>query len=277
MDATLPPCPNRRNEQDVTSGDGVARRVARLSRPRVARRLGARYPAALARRLASQLTTRSPHSAPSSSARARRPVNAWLVSLRRWLRHRRRSGPMPCWCGRSRGPSAGAAPAHRRPFTRCRRARCRPRARGRRDCRPARRRSLSARGGRDVRASRVGAPAAGPATDGDRRGRWPATGSDARSLTCASSSGVPSSDSSAHAAGAGTSRRVILAGDAFYVSEKMRARLLPAGSLVSNPDQMVASWEKIEWLERELDATLIPTHDLQFRQRIRLAPVDSYE
>jgi glyoxylase-like metal-dependent hydrolase (beta-lactamase superfamily II) len=68
---------------------------------------------------------------------------------------------------------------------------------------------------------------------------------------------------------------VILLADAAYLVEKMRTRSLPA--VVWSPDHMVASWEKIERLERELDAILVATHDLKFRDRIRLAPEAWYE
>jgi N-acyl homoserine lactone hydrolase len=70
---------------------------------------------------------------------------------------------------------------------------------------------------------------------------------------------------------------VILVADAAYLVEKMRERALPAGAMVWSPDHMVASWETLEQLERKLDATLIPTHDLKFKQRIRMAPRESYE
>jgi glyoxylase-like metal-dependent hydrolase (beta-lactamase superfamily II) len=73
------------------------------------------------------------------------------------------------------------------------------------------------------------------------------------------------------------SQTVILVADAAYLVEKMRARALPAGAMVWSPDHMVASWEKIERLERELDAALIPSHDLKFRERIRMAPDAFYE
>ncbi len=73
------------------------------------------------------------------------------------------------------------------------------------------------------------------------------------------------------------SATVILLADAAYLVEKMRARALPAGAMVWSPDHMVASWEKIEQLEAELDATLIATHDLRFRERVRLAPQEWYE
>lgn len=72
-------------------------------------------------------------------------------------------------------------------------------------------------------------------------------------------------------------RTVILIADAAYLVEKMRDRALPAGSLVWSPDHMVASWEKIEQLERELGAELVATHDLKFRQRVRMAPEQFYE
>jgi N-acyl homoserine lactone hydrolase len=73
------------------------------------------------------------------------------------------------------------------------------------------------------------------------------------------------------------SQTVILVADAMYLVEKMRERALPAGAMVWSPDHMVASWEKIERLEAELDASLIATHDLKFRERIRMAPDAWYE
>lgn len=72
-------------------------------------------------------------------------------------------------------------------------------------------------------------------------------------------------------------RTVILLADAAYLVEKIRARALPAGAVVWSPDHMVASWEAIERLEREHNAALIPTHDLRFRERVRLAPDAWYE
>lgn len=40
---------------------------------------------------------------------------------------------------------------------------------------------------------------------------------------------------------------------------------------------MVASWERIEELERREGAELICTHDLDFAGRVRLAPNQWYE
>jgi N-acyl homoserine lactone hydrolase len=72
-------------------------------------------------------------------------------------------------------------------------------------------------------------------------------------------------------------RTVILLSDAAYLVEKMRARALPAGALAWSPDAMVASWERIEALERQHDALLVATHDLKYRERTRLAPDAWYE
>jgi N-acyl homoserine lactone hydrolase len=68
---------------------------------------------------------------------------------------------------------------------------------------------------------------------------------------------------------------VILLADATYLLSKMRERALPA--VLWSPDAMVASWERIEALEREHDAMLIATHDLDYRERIKLAPEGWYE
>ncbi|HEY1689951.1 MAG TPA: N-acyl homoserine lactonase family protein [Solirubrobacteraceae bacterium] len=68
---------------------------------------------------------------------------------------------------------------------------------------------------------------------------------------------------------------VILLADAAYLLSKMRARALPA--ILWSPDAMVASWERIEALEREHAAILLATHDLDFRERVELAPDEWYE
>jgi LDH2 family malate/lactate/ureidoglycolate dehydrogenase/glyoxylase-like metal-dependent hydrolase (beta-lactamase superfamily II) len=62
----------------------------------------------------------------------------------------------------------------------------------------------------------------------------------------------------------------VLAADASYLDAAMRIRHLPG--VVWNPDSMVASWEQLEALERDRDATLIFTHEPEFRERTRLAP-----
>lgn len=71
------------------------------------------------------------------------------------------------------------------------------------------------------------------------------------------------------------SRTVILLADATYLLDKMRARRLPP--ILWSPDAMVESWERLEALEREHDALLMPTHDLDFRANVRLAPGAWYE
>ncbi|HUA72737.1 MAG TPA: hypothetical protein VMA96_16695, partial [Solirubrobacteraceae bacterium] len=68
---------------------------------------------------------------------------------------------------------------------------------------------------------------------------------------------------------------VFLLADATYLLSKMRERALPA--VLWSPDAMVASWERIEALEREHDAMLIATHDLDYQERIKLAPDGWYE
>lgn len=73
----------------------------------------------------------------------------------------------------------------------------------------------------------------------------------------------------------GSGQTVILLADAAYLLQKMRERALPA--VVWSPDAMIASWERVEALEREHDATLYTTHDLDFRDRMKLAPEAWYE
>ena len=68
---------------------------------------------------------------------------------------------------------------------------------------------------------------------------------------------------------------VILLADATYLLDKMRARRLPP--ILWSPDAVIASWERLEELEREHDALLMTTHDLHFRERVKLAPEAWYE
>jgi N-acyl homoserine lactone hydrolase len=68
---------------------------------------------------------------------------------------------------------------------------------------------------------------------------------------------------------------ILLLSDVTYLMEKMRQRLLPA--ILWSPDDMVASWELVEDIERRLGARLICTHDVDFRETMRLAPEEWYE
>lgn len=70
-------------------------------------------------------------------------------------------------------------------------------------------------------------------------------------------------------------RTVILLADAAYLVSKMRDRALPA--VLWSPDAIIASWKRIEALEREHDAMMLATHDLDFRERVKLAPEAWYE
>ncbi|AXT84444.1 hypothetical protein C6I20_04030 [Aeromicrobium sp. A1-2] len=67
----------------------------------------------------------------------------------------------------------------------------------------------------------------------------------------------------------------ILVGDAAYDPEKMQQRRLPA--VIWSPDEMIASWELLEAKQREYDAELIFTHDINFREKTRVAPAEWYE
>jgi N-acyl homoserine lactone hydrolase len=73
----------------------------------------------------------------------------------------------------------------------------------------------------------------------------------------------------------GQDRAWILCADVTYDLEKMRARALPA--VVSNPDELIASWDRIEELERRHGAELIVTHDISWKERVKVAPEAWYE
>jgi glyoxylase-like metal-dependent hydrolase (beta-lactamase superfamily II) len=68
---------------------------------------------------------------------------------------------------------------------------------------------------------------------------------------------------------------VVLTADAVYDLDTMRRRRLP--SVLWSPDAMVASWERLEGLERSIGAKLMVTHDPEYRTRRRLAPDAWYE
>jgi len=68
---------------------------------------------------------------------------------------------------------------------------------------------------------------------------------------------------------------VILLSDATYLVSKMRERRLP--SVLWSPDAMVATWNYLERLEQRLGARLIATHELDYRESVRLAPSEWYE
>jgi glyoxylase-like metal-dependent hydrolase (beta-lactamase superfamily II) len=63
---------------------------------------------------------------------------------------------------------------------------------------------------------------------------------------------------------------IILLADAAYALSKMRERAIPG--VLWSPDAIVSSWERLEALEREHDAMLIATHDLDYRERVKMAP-----
>jgi glyoxylase-like metal-dependent hydrolase (beta-lactamase superfamily II) len=67
-----------------------------------------------------------------------------------------------------------------------------------------------------------------------------------------------------------TAGHQFLLADATYLLQKLRDRLLPA--VVWSPDAMVASWQRIEELEREVGAELVCTHELDYEGRVPIAP-----
>jgi N-acyl homoserine lactone hydrolase len=70
------------------------------------------------------------------------------------------------------------------------------------------------------------------------------------------------------------SRTILLVADATYLLGKLRERILPA--VVWSPDAMIASFERVEEIERREPAELICTHELDF-SGVRLAPDEWYE
>lgn len=68
---------------------------------------------------------------------------------------------------------------------------------------------------------------------------------------------------------------VILIGDAAYLPEKMKERRLPPGAW--SPDALVASWDRIDEMQRQTGATVVFTHDLAFESTTRIAPTAWYD
>jgi N-acyl homoserine lactone hydrolase len=68
---------------------------------------------------------------------------------------------------------------------------------------------------------------------------------------------------------------VFLLADATYLLAKMRARSLPG--VLWSPDAMIASWDRIEEIERHEGAHLIATHELDYETSVKLAPDTWYD
>jgi N-acyl homoserine lactone hydrolase len=68
---------------------------------------------------------------------------------------------------------------------------------------------------------------------------------------------------------------VFLLADAAYLLAKMRARRLPG--ILWSPDAMIATWDRIEEIERSENAHLMTTHELDYETSVRLAPESWYE
>jgi glyoxylase-like metal-dependent hydrolase (beta-lactamase superfamily II) len=70
-------------------------------------------------------------------------------------------------------------------------------------------------------------------------------------------------------------KTIFLLGDAAFEIEKLRQRVLP--SIIWNPDELVATWDRVEALEQEYGAELICAHELEYRTKVRIAPDEWYE
>jgi N-acyl homoserine lactone hydrolase len=68
---------------------------------------------------------------------------------------------------------------------------------------------------------------------------------------------------------------VFLLADAAYLVGKMRARSLPG--ILWSPDAIIASWDRIEEIERNEQARLMTTHELDYETSVRMAPDGWYE
>lgn len=69
-------------------------------------------------------------------------------------------------------------------------------------------------------------------------------------------------------------RAVVLVGDAAPHPRTLAERALPA--VLWNPDEMVASWQRLELVAAENDASLIFPHDPDFRSTMTLGPDACY-
>lgn len=68
---------------------------------------------------------------------------------------------------------------------------------------------------------------------------------------------------------------VFLLADAAYLLAKMRSRSLPG--ILWSPDATIATWDRIEEIERSEHARLMTTHELDYETSVRLAPDRWYE
>ncbi|MBS1888582.1 MAG: N-acyl homoserine lactonase family protein [Actinobacteria bacterium] len=68
---------------------------------------------------------------------------------------------------------------------------------------------------------------------------------------------------------------IFLLADAAYLLDKMRIRHPPA--VLWDEAAILDTWERVEALEREHDAFLITSHDLDYEERLKIAPRAFYE
>lgn len=68
---------------------------------------------------------------------------------------------------------------------------------------------------------------------------------------------------------------IFLLADAAYLLPKMRERRPPG--VLWDELALLETWDRVEALEREHDAFLITTHDLDYEERLKIAPQGFYE
>jgi glyoxylase-like metal-dependent hydrolase (beta-lactamase superfamily II) len=68
---------------------------------------------------------------------------------------------------------------------------------------------------------------------------------------------------------------VFLLADAAYLLDKMRSRSIPG--ILWSPDAIIASWDRIEEIERSEKARVITTHALDYETSVKMAPGAWYE
>ena len=115
-----------------------------------------------------------------------------------------------------------------------------------------------------------------------RTSTWAATGArSTATTTCSATAACASSSRRATPPGHQSllvrlpSQTVFLLSDAAYLVDKMRARRLPG--VLWTREAMLATWDRVEAIEREEDALLLATHEVDYETRFRIAPDAWYE
>lgn len=70
------------------------------------------------------------------------------------------------------------------------------------------------------------------------------------------------------------SQPLFLLADSHYLVEKLRKRLMPG--FLWSPDAHIESWNRIEEIERQTNARLVATHELDFETSVPKSPAEYY-